>query len=499
MKNLIRIVIVGFLMTMLVPASASGFSGGLLQADMTLTKANSPYQITEPIQIPEGVTLTVEEGVEIFSNSGKELFYVNGTVKILGSATEPVRITSKGTVFYPKNARTARIEVRYAAIDGQGSGSLVAPTGYSQYAHYSFTDCDFTNFGYYSYIWYPLSFVAERNVFSNSPGFSIGFDGRYGNPAPVFRNNLFIGAPKSTYGKQYWIEAWASYGSTLEVSGNTFSGGPYTAIWTTTTYDVLQLNARANYWGSTDAGVVASMVKDKSDGLDYGTLIDTSGFLTAPNPTSPASLRFQVLTNPTPAPTQTQTPTPTPTTTPPSPSGNSGASASSRVREVRVSAPSTALPGTSLRIGFTFLDSNGKPVTDELVTLSNSGPGFFMNGGQQKPNADGVVTALILLGIGDTGIVSVTANAGGTKTTATVLVSAITAPQVPTPSAVGSPTAVKYKNCTALQKVYPGGVAKSASSINKGGRIRLAQVVNAKVYELNKSLDRDKDGLVCEK
>lgn len=61
------------------------------------------------------------------------------------------------------------------------------------------------------------------------------------------------------------------------------------------------------------------------------------------------------------------------------------------------------------------------------------------------------------------------------------------------------PKPVKYKNCTALNKVYPGGVAKSSSSTNKGGKIRLAQVVNAKLYDLNKSLDRDKDGLACER
>lgn len=62
-----------------------------------------------------------------------------------------------------------------------------------------------------------------------------------------------------------------------------------------------------------------------------------------------------------------------------------------------------------------------------------------------------------------------------------------------------APKPVKYKNCTELNKVYPGGVAKSASSSNKGGKIRFVQVVNAKVYDLNKSLDRDKDGLACER
>jgi hypothetical protein len=69
----------------------------------------------------------------------------------------------------------------------------------------------------------------------------------------------------------------------------------------------------------------------------------------------------------------------------------------------------------------------------------------------------------------------------------------------PTATAKPAPKPVKYKNCTALNVVYPGGVAKSASSKNKGGKIRLAQVVNSKLYDLNKSLDRDKDGLACER
>jgi hypothetical protein len=69
----------------------------------------------------------------------------------------------------------------------------------------------------------------------------------------------------------------------------------------------------------------------------------------------------------------------------------------------------------------------------------------------------------------------------------------------PTDKPKPAPKLVKYKNCSALNDVYPGGVAKSSTSKNRGGKIRLEQVVNAKLYELNKSLDRDKDGLACER
>lgn len=58
---------------------------------------------------------------------------------------------------------------------------------------------------------------------------------------------------------------------------------------------------------------------------------------------------------------------------------------------------------------------------------------------------------------------------------------------------------VKYSNCTQLNKDYPGGVAKSKISRNKGGNTKKTPTVNAKVYAENSSKDRDKDGIACEK
>ncbi len=57
----------------------------------------------------------------------------------------------------------------------------------------------------------------------------------------------------------------------------------------------------------------------------------------------------------------------------------------------------------------------------------------------------------------------------------------------------------KFSNCAALNKVYPGGVSKSASIVNKGGKTKLTPVVNAKVYAENIGKDRDGDGIACER
>jgi hypothetical protein len=55
-----------------------------------------------------------------------------------------------------------------------------------------------------------------------------------------------------------------------------------------------------------------------------------------------------------------------------------------------------------------------------------------------------------------------------------------------------------FKNCTELNKTYPGGVALPGA-INQGGMTKLTPSYNKKIYEANKKSDRDKDGIACEK
>ena len=57
----------------------------------------------------------------------------------------------------------------------------------------------------------------------------------------------------------------------------------------------------------------------------------------------------------------------------------------------------------------------------------------------------------------------------------------------------------KYANCAALNKVYPGGVAKSKSVRNKGGVTAKTPTINPKVYSENRTKDRDGDGIACER
>jgi len=55
-----------------------------------------------------------------------------------------------------------------------------------------------------------------------------------------------------------------------------------------------------------------------------------------------------------------------------------------------------------------------------------------------------------------------------------------------------------FKNCTELNKIYPGGIALPGA-INAGGVTKMTPHYDKALYLANKKSDRDKDGIVCEK
>lgn len=61
-----------------------------------------------------------------------------------------------------------------------------------------------------------------------------------------------------------------------------------------------------------------------------------------------------------------------------------------------------------------------------------------------------------------------------------------------------SAAAKKFKNCTELNKVYPGGVALPGA-VNTGGATKNEPKYDKALYTANKKSDRDNDGIACEK
>ncbi len=68
--------------------NGTNVNSGIINSDTTWTKANSPYNLTGPVAINQGVTLTIEPGTIVNLN----YFYiqVNGTLMAQGSLSDPI-------------------------------------------------------------------------------------------------------------------------------------------------------------------------------------------------------------------------------------------------------------------------------------------------------------------------------------------------------------------------------------------------------------------------
>jgi hypothetical protein len=66
------------------------------------------------------------------------------------------------------------------------------------------------------------------------------------------------------------------------------------------------------------------------------------------------------------------------------------------------------------------------------------------------------------------------------------------------PSTQANAAAKVFKNCSELNKVYPGGVALPGS-VNTGGATKKEPKYDKGLYTANKKSDRDNDGIACEK
>jgi hypothetical protein len=96
------------------------------------------------------------------------------------------------------------------------------------------------------------------------------------------------------------------------------------------------------------------------------------------------------------------------------------------------------------------------------------------------------------------------------RTLLVVVVSAIAAAVIPAqlstakasgsaPDRASAPTASMYRNCKALNRVYPHGVGRYGARDHTSGMPVTNFRRSNRLYRLNRGLDRDKDGIACEK
>ena len=59
--------------------------GGIINSDTTWTLSDSPYEVISTVQIPAGVTLTIEPGVTVTMSGNGDMFALNGNVYAHGT------------------------------------------------------------------------------------------------------------------------------------------------------------------------------------------------------------------------------------------------------------------------------------------------------------------------------------------------------------------------------------------------------------------------------
>ena len=171
--------------------------GGILPGNTTWTAAGNPYQVDSYIDVPAGVTLTIEEGVvvENYSGGGSQSynFDVEGTLVANGSIANlihflpgpsgwsGIRITGQ-----PGTINTGS-SLRYASVDGGGQGgSGVGGNLVLQYSHVGVQNCVFLNSPGDGILGDDATAGGVADVstssFTNNAGYAINFENGSVNP-----------------------------------------------------------------------------------------------------------------------------------------------------------------------------------------------------------------------------------------------------------------------------------------------------------------------------
>ncbi len=265
--------------------------GGIINADTTWTLVDSPYVIVDTIQIPAGVTLTIEPGVIINKPTNGDMFLLNGTIYAHGTTDNRIIFDggSNSNFFSAKNSdANTFLDLDYSII--KNGISFWPSTSGTQYGHFNLRHSLMENLSNYSYIWYPQKDVyIEYNEFRNSGGFSVGHGGSSIDVKVYIRYNLFneknLNLPDYA---NYCIENWASYDlSETIVEYNSFIGIDDLALKLPSGYNSAALTATNNYWDTQDIDIINSMIYDKNDDITCAGYIDYLPILIEPHPDTP--------------------------------------------------------------------------------------------------------------------------------------------------------------------------------------------------------------------
>lgn len=430
MKNIIRFAVALVLAMYFGPVQAQAFSGGYVDGSVTLTKANSPYTLTQTLQISKGSTLKVEPGVVLKVEHKDVVFKSAGTVELNGTATQRIRIEGAVTLFETGGSATSKANFRATFVEALGIGSIF--TSLNQGQNIYFADSLFLgdkNQTKPIYNW--LSFCTncsfERNVFQTLPAFRFWVFSTAGEKV-LLTNNLFVGNSTSVlaFGDVHRNGEWIVTEGNVSLVENSFIKFSKPVIQRQEGTSAMVLSG--NYFdglGFTDAQKI--VVRDLT-----GLPITLDALLASPSSRTPA--------------------------------------------EPQIKTPSRQdfgwkFRGSTLEVQTTKLIAAGDVVKVTVAGKTYS-KAIYSTTNQITLSYQGISLA----------------NAG----TTTLQISSF----LFTNEFVLNDA---FANCQSLWTKFDGGIAKASTSKNKGLKSNKKPTVYSVGYTSNSALDKDRDGLVCER
>jgi hypothetical protein len=254
---------------------------GQHSTDLVLTQDNSPYILTDNIQIGYDATLTIEPGVRLY-NKDQYAITVFGYLDALGTDADKIELNS--IFFSPGNNQQndrSVINIDKAVVRG-GEVYGMMGTGSGQ-GSLHLTNSILYNTGS-TYLFYPnADCYIEKNIFVDS-GYidvSVGYVYEVAHDVTVYIENNVFDQPQAV------VSSGILDSSAIIVQYNTFLDTNGTAV--TLQYEEGAITtASHNYWSTTDTSVINSMIYDNNDDFTVKNSIEFEPFLTEPDSNTPA-------------------------------------------------------------------------------------------------------------------------------------------------------------------------------------------------------------------
>jgi len=265
--------------------------GGIISENTTWTLKNSPYKITDVVQIPETVTLLIEPGVTIIDNrpsySG-EAIYFSGKIFVKGTKEE--RITFNGN----------NHEAWFGSVDGSNTACLILD--YCIFKNGSAIFRDIRNY---------YSLIIKNSLFKVPLDSSGRFGVRMiGENCTIEHNILFNACTIEAidfskplyimYNVFYGVKGDLLMGITLENCALTMKFNSFINLnpEENKVRYFKELDITENYWGTINTTIIDQIIIDRNDYITYTGYVSYLPILTEPSlngSTLPLNVNFMYL------------------------------------------------------------------------------------------------------------------------------------------------------------------------------------------------------------